>query len=654
MRGSQKVDWIFLLLVLIMIEFAAATIYLPIQHMRVAAGIEQASRFELAFVAQEARVDLATLNQDVARYLQEPNADRARSIGADYAALVERGRDFRRGDFGAFVEAAADARTAADFFDSTLMRLGPLVADLDRGDNAARAAEISSGLDASVQTLAARALVANREIAADRQRQLRDQQFEMIALHIGLLLTSCGLIAILGRQNRFMRQMHKKQIEATKRYEFLANHDVLTGLPNRAHFRQMLATALSRLNEPGREVALLSIDLDRFKMINDTLGHAAGDALLVSVAQRLAAVTKDEPKAVAGRLGGDEFLMFVEGETTSARALGLAEDVLSALARPYLLDGRSVVVGGSIGIAMAPRDERNADEIVRRSDVALNCAKSGGRGVARLFDEEMDRENSERLALEIDLAESIGRDEFEPHYQPIVEFATGEVIGVEALARWRHSRRGLTPPGVFMAVAEETGLIAAIGRRVLELACRDAFSMPAHIHIAVNLSPVQFLRGDIVETVERALARSGLAPSRLELEIAECVMLADESKTLEVIGRLRALGVRIALDDFGTGYASLSHLRRYGFDKLKIDPSFIREIDRAPQGFEIIQSIVALGRALGMSVIAEGIETAEQSRMVWLAGCSYGQGFLFGRAMPANDLTEHCGWNNSRPAREIA
>jgi predicted signal transduction protein with EAL and GGDEF domain len=312
------------------------------------------------------------------------------------------------------------------------------------------------------------------------------------------------------------------------------------------------------------------------------------------------------------------------------------------------------VVGGSIGIAMAPRDERNADEIVRRSDVALNCAKSSGRGVARLFDEEMDRENSERLALEIDLAESIGRDEFEPHYQPIVEFATGEVIGVEALARWRHSRRGLTPPGVFMAVAEETGLIAAIGRRMLELACRDAFSMPAHIYIAVNLSPVQFLRGDIVETVERALARSGLAPSRLELEIAECVMLADESKTFEVIGRLRALGVRIALDDFGTGYASLSHLRRYGFDKLKIDPSFIREIDRAPQGFEIIQSIVALGRALGMSVIAEGIETAEQSRMVWLAGCSYGQGFLFGRAMPANDLTEHCGWNNSRPAREIA
>jgi diguanylate cyclase (GGDEF)-like protein len=654
MRGSKKVDWIFLLLVLIMVEFAAAAIYIPIQHMRVAAGIERASRFELAFVAQEARVDLASLNQDVTRYLQERNGDRAASVRADYAAMAERGKDFRRGDFGAFVAGAPELRTEADSFDQTIILLEPLVANLEDGDNAARAAEIAGRLESSVQTLASRALVANSEIAAGRQRQLRDQQFEIVALNIGLLLTSCGLIAILGRQNRFTRQMHEKQIEATKRYEFLANHDGLTGLPNRAHFRQTLAQALSRLNEPGREVALLSIDLDRFKMINDTLGHAAGDALLVSVAQRLAAVTKDEPSAFVGRLGGDEFLMFVEGEAIGARALGLAEDVLSALGRPFLLDGRSVVVRGSIGIAMAPRDGRNADEIARRSDVALNCAKSGGRGVARLFDEEMDRENRERLALEIDLAESIERDEFEPHYQPIVEFATGEVIGVEALARWRHGRRGLTPPGVFMAVAEETGLIAVIGRRMLELACQDAFSMPAHIHVAVNLSPVQFLRGDIVQTVERALARSGLAPSRLELEIAEGVMLADESKTFEVIGRLRALGVRIALDDFGTGYASLSHLRRYGFDKLKIDPSFIREIDRAPQGFEIMQSIVALGRALGMSVIAEGVETAEQSRMAWLAGCGYGQGYLFGRAMPANDLNNHCGWNDRRPAREIA
>jgi EAL domain-containing protein (putative c-di-GMP-specific phosphodiesterase class I) len=205
-----------------------------------------------------------------------------------------------------------------------------------------------------------------------------------------------------------------------------------------------------------------------------------------------------------------------------------------------------------------------------------------------------------------------------------------------------------------MAVAEETGLIAAIGRRMLELACRDALSMPAHIHVAVNLSPVQFLRGDIVETVERALAQSGLAANRLELEIAEGVMLADESKTFEVIGKLRALGVRVALDDFGTGYASLSHLRRYNFDKLKIDPSFIREIDCAPQGFEIIQSIVTLGRAFGMTISAEGVETAEQSRMAWLAGCRYGQGFLFGRPMAAADLSNQFGWNDNRPAREIA
>ena len=654
MRGPKKINRIYLLLVLIMIEFAAAAIYIPIEHVRVAAGIERASRFELAFVAQEAKVDLALFNQDIARYLRERTAARADSARAAFAVLAERGEDFRRGDFGGFVAGATTPRMEVDFFDQTIALLEPLVANLDEGDQAIKAAELGEKLESAVQLLASHALVANREVAASRQEQLRDQQFETVALNVGLLLTSCCLIAMLGRQNRSMRLMHEKQIEATKKYEFLANHDGLTGLPNRAHFRQMLAQALSKLSEPGREVALLSIDLDRFKMINDTLGHAAGDALLICVAQRLADVTKTEPGAFGARLGGDEFLMIAEGEATGNRVTEMAEAVLAALSQPYLLDGRSVVVRASVGIAMAPRDGRQADEIIRRSDVALSCAKNGGRGVARLFDEEMDRQNRERMALEIDLAESIERDEFEPHYQPIIEFVTGEIIGVEALARWRHGRLGLASPGAFMAVAEETGLIAAIGRRMLELACRDACSMPAHIHVAVNLSPVQFLRGDIVETVERALTRSGLSPSRLELEIAEGVMLADESKTFEVIGRLRALGVRIALDDFGTGYASLSHLQRYGFDKLKIDPCFIREIDRAPQGFEIVQSIVALGRALGMTIVAEGVETAEQSRMAWLAGCGYGQGFLYGRPMPANDLSNHCGWDDRRPAREIA
>jgi diguanylate cyclase (GGDEF)-like protein len=654
MRGQKKIDWIFPLLVLIMIEFAAAAIYMPIEHVRVAAAIERASRFELAYVAQKTKADFEAFDLAIALYLQQPTDDRAKIVRADYSALAERGTDFRHGDFGAFIAAAPPLQAEADAFERLIAGLGPLVANLEEGDNSIKAAELGGKLESRVHSLVSHALAPNDETALSRQKQSRNEQFEMVALNIGLLLTSCGLIALLGRQNRFVRQMHEKQIEATKQYEFLANHDGLTGLPNRAHFRQTLTKALGKRAETGRDIALFCIDLDRFKTINDTLGHAAGDALLVCVAQRLAAVLEAEPGAFAARLGGDEFLLFVEGETIGARLSAVAESLLGALSRPYMLEGRSVVVRASIGIAMAPRDGWEADEIVRRSDVALNCAKSGGRGVARLFDEEMDRENRERLALEVDLAESIERDEFEPHYQPIVEFATGEIIGVEALARWRHGRLGLAPPGVFMAVAEETGLIATIGRRMLELACRDAFSMPEHVHVAVNLSPVQFLRGDIVETVERALARSGLAPSRLELEIAEGVMLADESKTFEVIGRLRALGVRIALDDFGTGYASLSHLRGYGFDKLKIDPSFIREIDREPQGFEIVQSIVAIGRAFGMTVIAEGIETAEQSRMAWLAGCGYGQGFLFGRAMPVSDLSQHCGWDGRRPAQEIA
>jgi diguanylate cyclase (GGDEF)-like protein len=655
MRESKKIDWIFLLLVLIMIEFAAAAIYIPIQHVQVAAGIARASRFELALVAQQARVDLASFNQHIARYLQERTEDRAQNVRADYSELTERAKDFRHGDFAEFVAGAAEIGMEVDSFDRSIALLEPLVARLGEGDNAAETAELGAKLDIGVQLLASRALAANIETIASRQTRLRNQQFETVALNIGLLLTSCGLIGMLGRQNRFVRQMHQRQIEATRKYEFLAKHDGLTGLPNRAHFRQMLTRALSSLEaSTGREFALFCIDLDRFKTINDTLGHAAGDALLVSVAQRLKSVADAEPGAFAARLGGDEFLMVLEGHSVGARAMGFADTILGALGEPHSLDGRSVVVRASIGVAIAPGGGRQADDIVRSSDVALHCAKAAGRGTARLFNDDMDRENRERLALEFDLAESIERDEFEPHYQPIVEFSTGEIIGVEALARWRRGGLGLDQPGVFMAVAEETGLIAVIGGRMLELACRDAVSMPDHIRVAVNLSPVQFLRGDIVETVERALASSGLAPARLELEIAEAVMLADENKTSEVIGRLRAIGVRIVLDNFGTGYASLSHLRRYNFDKLKIDASFIREIDCAPQGFEIVQSIVALGRALGMTIVAEGVETAEQSRMAWLAGCGFGQGFLFGRVVPANALTEHCGWDDRQPSRGIA
>jgi diguanylate cyclase (GGDEF)-like protein len=538
----------------------------------------------------------------------------------------------------------------ADAFDQAVARLGTLVAHLDDDKTAVAAADLAQTLEPAVQLLVSQALVASNETAGLRRGQLRAQQFETVALNIGLLLASCGLIAMLGWQNRFVRLTHLKQIETTKKYEFLANHDGLTGLPNRAHFGQLLALALAKLSAPGRAVALFTIDLDRFKVINDTLGHAAGDALLVFVAQRLSAATNKERGAFAARLGGDEFLLMVEGEAIEGRIIDIAQVVLESLRRPYSLDGRSIVVDASVGIAVAPGDGREAAEILRKSDVALNCAKNSGRGAARLFDEKMDRDGQERLALETDIAESIERDEFEPHYQPVVEFATGHVIGVEALVRWRHSRRGLALPSAFITAAEETALIVDIGRRMLELCCRDALAMPAHIQVAVNVSPVQFLRGDIVETVQRALNQSGMAPSRLELEIGEGVVLADENKTLEVMGRLRALGVRIALDDFGTGYSSLSHLRRYGFDRLKIDRSLIREIDRAPQGFEIVQSIVALARSLGMSVAAEGLETAEQSRMAWLAGCGYGQGFLFGRPMGTTDLRTHCGWDNREAA----
>ena len=517
----KAADRISQLLVVLMMGFAAAAIYIPIQNAQVAHAIERAARFEIGFSGQDAKIAVALLNQDIARYRIEPTPERAAAAQGDYAVLVGRGKDFRHGEFGAFVAQSPKPGAEVAEFESTMSQLAPLVAGITQGHNAARAAELAQKLEQPIQLLASQAVIANSESASARQEQLRGQQLQTILLTIGLLITSCGLIVMLDRQNKFVRKTHLKQIEATKKYEFLASHDPLTGLPNRARFGQALGEALASLGAPGREVALLTVDLDQFKTINDTLGHSAGDTLLVFVARRLERLTKMQPGALVARVGGDEFLALVEGDGVEKQAIDLAAAALEALCEPYALDGRSIVVHASVGIAIAPTHGANVGDLITNSDAALHRAKRAGRGVACLFREDMDEEARERKALGSDLAQSIERDEFEPHYQPVIQFATGGIVGVEALARWRLPTRSGTQASIFLPLAEETGAIASLGRRILEIACLDAAVMPPHFHVAVNVSPVQFLRGDIVETVKQALALSGLAASRLQLEFGE-------------------------------------------------------------------------------------------------------------------------------------
>jgi diguanylate cyclase (GGDEF)-like protein len=654
MRDPDRGDRIFQFLILAMLGFAAAAIYIPVQNARVAGEIERASRFELAFVAEETKLNLAAFNQDVARYIREPGAARAAAVRNDLAILIGRAKDFRHGDFGAFVAGAAKPRMEAADFEEKLNLLKPLIAGLDQGDNAVKAADLGEALERPVWLLASHALLANSESAADRQKQLRDQQLETLALTLGLLATSCGLIAMLRTQNRFVRITHMKQIEATKKYAFLANHDVLTGLPNRGHFAQKLAQALANLGAPGREAALLTIDLDRFKTINDTLGHGAGDALLVAVARRLADLAEAQSGSFVARIGGDEFLVLVEGEDIERRAASISDAIVGALGQPYMLGGRPTIVNASIGIAIAPRHGVEPSEIIYKSDTALQCAKNAGRGVARVFDEEMSRERRERLMLESALAQSVENDALEPLYQPIVDLSSGAVVAVEAIAHWRHPTHGVAPLGALLSTVEQTGLGATLERKMLERICRDAVAIPAHIRVAVNLSPAQFLRGNVVDVLREALSQSGLAASRLELEIAEGVMLADENRMSEVLNALQDLGLTLTLDNFGAVCAGLAHLQHCRFDKLKIDRSLIAEGDYNQQRFEMVQTIAKCGRALGVKVAAEGIDTSEQARFAQLAGCGRAQGRYFADPMPLSDIMHYQPGESCDSLRKIA
>ena len=419
---------------------------------------------------------------------------------------------------------------------------------------------------------------------------------------------------------------------AEAQISFMAHHDALTSLPNRLLFRERMETALARLATSGESLAVLCIDLDHFKDVNDTLGHPAGDALLRAVAGRLRNCIRDSD--VVARLGGDEFaILQISGNQPDA-AESLAQRIVESLAQTYDVDGHPAVVGASVGVSFATDASASPDILLKCADMALYRAKSDGRGRYRFFQAEMDAELQARKAIELDLREALGRNQFDVFYQPQFDIARGQVSGFEALLRWRHPQRGMVPPDQFIPIAEELQLIGSIGEWVLHKACADATSWPEHVNIAVNLSPMQFYGGDLVETVRDALASAGLAPSRLELEITESALLEHDEHVLAALHRLRSFGVRIALDDFGTGYSSLSYLRSFPFDKIKVDQSFVREIGRRPDCLAIVRSIADLARQLGMTTVAEGVETQEQLVAVRDAGCTEVQGYLLGRPGP--------------------
>lgn len=427
-----------------------------------------------------------------------------------------------------------------------------------------------------------------------------------------------------------------EEVEARRKIEFLSQHDALTGLPNRTRLREFLEGKLKALPTVEQPLVMISLDLDRFKPVNDLLGHAAGDLVLNEVSSRLADCVRHGD--LVARIGGDEFVLILTDLSSQEEVETLCRRLIESIERPVVIDEQEVFVSASIGVAMAPNDACEASELLRYADIALYEAKAGGRNTWRFYAGDMNARIIERRRLESDLRFAIKHGELRLHFQPRYRIADGRLVGAEALVRWQHPERGLIPPDTFIPIAEETGLILSLSNWVIDTACSYATRWPENLFVSINLSPTEFKRGNLVERIQKTLYDSGIDPARVELEITESVMLEDAAGALEIMRTLKRLGVRIAMDDFGTGYSSLSYLRTFPFDGLKIDRSFLNRLADSEDDKSIIQAIVGLGHALSLTVTAEGIESAEHLNLLKAVSCDEGQGYFLSRPLDTDSF----------------
>lgn len=626
---------------------AVYTSFLIVQRQQT---LREVARYNLTWLVSQAGLEVARLQSTAA------------------AALIH-GSLFNNDDVQLRLDIVAnrtqlfDGREVAEFID-TAPALGVIVASFRNAVRAGQSAmegpasreqllqvfTLADALNAPLARLAAAANTYGGTLVAQDQQQLSNLHWIFAAILGALTLCGFSLIGALTWHNRLLARAsekveHQNQVLERRDQELLsrnahifhmAHHDALTGLPNRVLFHQRLDEALEQRTHQGAGIALLYLDLDHFKLVNDTLGHLAGDVLLKNVAERLKRCVRDGD--VVARLGGDEFAVLQCGVNQPREAGDLAQYIVETLAARYNLDGDHAVIGASVGIAIANSDLCTADMLLRSADLALYRAKVNGRGAYCYFETTMNDQVQARRTLELELREALAQGEFEVLYQPLLHLKDNYISGFEALLRWRHPTRGIVSPSDFIPLAEELGLIVPIGEWVMAQACADAATWPEVVNVAVNLSPVQFHNPGLLSAVRSALTSSGLVPHRLELEITESALLQDSDAVLGTLHELRTLGCRTVLDDFGTGYSSLSYLRSFPFDKLKIDKSFVREMANRADCRTIVTSVLDLAHALGMTTTAEGVETEEQLQHLRHTSCTEVQGFLFDRPRPADDI----------------
>ena len=455
------------------------------------------------------------------------------------------------------------------------------------------------------------------------QAKVLSSYFGLIA---GITLLLLGAGVAVPAAFAWMRGRERRQAEAQVRY--LEEHDALTGLANRKAFNESLADAMTRMQRDRSHIAVLCLDIDKFKEINEAADHSGGDQVLRDIGARIQATLRQGD--LIARLGGDEFAIALVDVTNLGDVMAFMNRLVEALRRPLQVMGKEMLVTTSVGIALAPADGDTATTVLRHAGIALARAKGDGGQRMCFFEQSMDKALQRRRMVEHELRLALGREEFEVVYQPQYDLATERQCGSEALIRWHHPVHGKIAPGHFISVAEDTGLIVPLGEWVLRRACRDAVNWPAPLFVSVNLSPAQFRDGDVAETVAQVLNETGLPPERLELEITESLLINDTEEVLGKLNRLRQLGVHIAMDDFGTGYSSLSYLARFPFSKIKIDRQFIRNMTRDTAMRAIVKTIIALGKSLDVTITAEGVETEEQAAMLREFGCPQVQGFLYG------------------------